>query len=39
MTIAGWLLMAVSCGSITALTVFCYVRLLRGPGADRATRR
>lgn len=39
MTVAGWLLMTVSCGTVSALTVFCYLRLLRGPGADRAARR
>ena len=37
MTAAGWLLMIVSCGSVTALVIFCYSRLLRGP-RDRATR-
>jgi hypothetical protein len=30
-TIAGWILMLVSCGSVTALTIFCYYRLLRAP--------
>jgi hypothetical protein len=29
MTISGWILMTLSCGSVTALLVFCYVRLFR----------
>jgi len=33
MTVAGWLLMVVSCGGVTALTIFCYYRLLRSPKA------
>jgi hypothetical protein len=29
-TAAGWLFMLLSCGAVTALTIFCYVRMLRG---------
>ena len=42
MTGAGWLLMLVSCGSVTAIVVFCYVRLLRdddGSRGDGPTQR
>lgn len=31
MSIAGWILMLGSCGSVVALTVFCYYRVLRAP--------
>ncbi len=31
MTWAGWTLMLVSCGSVLALTAFCYYRVLRTP--------
>jgi hypothetical protein len=33
MTAAGWLLLIVSCGTITALVGFCYWRILRTPEA------
>jgi hypothetical protein len=33
MTLAGWLLLALSCGSITVLVAFCYWRVLGAPGA------
>lgn len=29
MTAGGWLMMLLSCGTVTALVVFCYARLLR----------
>ncbi len=35
MTAGGWLFMILSCGAVTALTVFCYVRLLRASRRDR----
>lgn len=35
MTWAGWLLMGVSCGTVTAVTVFCYIRLLRNNSESR----
>jgi hypothetical protein len=35
MTLAGWLLLAFSCGTITALVVFCYWRVLRTPSASQ----
>lgn len=31
MTPTGWILMLVSCGSVLALTAFCYYRVLRTP--------
>lgn len=33
MTAAGWLLLGLSCGSITALVAFCYWRVLKAPSA------
>lgn len=35
MTISGWLFLILSCGSITALVVFCYWRILTTPRAPR----
>ncbi len=35
MTAAGWFLMLATCGSVTALLVFCYWRLLSSPAPDR----
>ncbi len=31
MTVYGWIFMLLSCGFVTALTVFCYCRVLRAP--------
>jgi hypothetical protein len=31
MSLAGWLLLLLSCGSITALVAFCYWRVLTLP--------
>ena len=31
MTALGWLLLVVSCGTVTALVVFCFWRVLRPP--------
>jgi hypothetical protein len=31
MTAAGWTFMRLSCGSVLALTVFCYYRVLISP--------
>jgi hypothetical protein len=31
MTLAGWLLMLLSCGTVVALVVFCFWRVLRLP--------
>lgn len=41
MTALGCLFMIVSCGTVTGLTIFCYVRLLsaRAPSADDAASK
>lgn len=31
MTVAGWIFMLVSVGSVTALTAWCFYRVLRAP--------
>ncbi len=33
MSAAGWLLLGLSCGTITALVTFCYWRILTAPAA------
>ena len=39
MTIGGWILMSLSCGTVTGLMVFCYYRLLRNQGSDSSQPR
>lgn len=34
MTTAGWTIMIVSVGSVCALTIFCFVKLLTVPAQD-----
>ncbi len=31
MTVAGWVLMLLSCGAVIVLTAFCYYRVLTTP--------
>ena len=31
MSLAGWILLTLSCGTITGLVVFCYWRILTAP--------
>ncbi len=31
MTLAGWILLGVSCGTVTALVLWCFWRVLRLP--------
>jgi hypothetical protein len=35
MTLAGWILMLCSCGLVTAVTVFCYCRVLSTPSTTK----
>ena len=34
MTLYGWIFMLLSCGSVIALTAFCYYRVLRTPSTS-----
>jgi hypothetical protein len=37
-TVGGWLFMSLSCGTVTALTIFCYARMLRASRRGRKRR-
>jgi hypothetical protein len=34
MTIAGWIFMIVSLGSVLTLLIFCFIKVLKSPAAD-----